>query len=111
MVGQNEAELFLQNKGYSILARNYRIKSGEIDLIAQNKETIIFIEVKFRKNLNYGFPCESVGKAKQKAIITTALHYITTNNLNNHNFRFDVVEVMRKNGKLSINHIENAFDA
>jgi len=110
MYGQNGAESFLREKGYCILERNYRIKSGEIDLIAQNKNEIIFIEVKFRKNLNYGYPRESVGKAKQQAIISTALHYISVNNLNNHNFRFDVVEVIGQNGRLYANHIENAFE-
>ena len=110
MKAQNGAELFLKEKGYCILERNYRIKSGEIDLIAQNKENIVFVEVKFRKNLNYGYPCESVGNAKQKLIISTALHYIAVNELNNHNFRFDVVEVIEQNGRLYAKHIENAFE-
>ena len=110
MYGQNGAELFLQQKGYHILERNYRIKSGEIDLIAQHKENIVFVEVKFRKNLNYGYPRESVGKAKQQAIISTALFYIAANNLDNHNFRFDVVEVIEQGGRLFANHIENAFE-
>jgi len=110
MHGQNGAELFLHEKGYIILERNYRTKSGEIDLIAQNNDDIIFIEVKFRKNLTYGYPRESVGKAKQQAIISTALHYIATKNLNNHSFRFDVVEVIEQDGHLYANHIENAFE-
>jgi putative endonuclease len=109
LIGQNEAEKFLTGKGYRILERNYRVKSGEIDLIARDGEYIVFIEVKTRTNLLYGYPCEAVGGVKQRRIRQTALHYITRHRLSG-DFRFDVVEVLKqKDGAPEITHLENAF--
>ena len=109
MQGQQSAETFLREKGYKILERNYRIKTGEIDLIANHEGYIVFVEVKFRKGLTHGYPRESVTYAKQQKIQHTALHYITAHGLTEHDFRFDVVEVLEQNGQIYINHIENAF--
>ncbi|MCL2285826.1 MAG: YraN family protein [Firmicutes bacterium] len=111
MQGQQDAEKFLQAKGYRILKRNYRIQTGEVDLIARDGDYIIFIEVKYRSGVGYGYPRESVGKAKQRRIIKTAMHYIAVNDLDNQDFRFDVIEVLGYDGRVEINHIENAFDA
>ena len=110
MQGQQEAEAFLLAKGYKILERNYRVRGGEIDLIAQCKEYIVFIEVKFRSGVGYGYPRESVGAAKQRKIIKTAMQYIAVHGLDNQDFRFDVVEVLSRDKHVEINHIENAFD-
>ncbi|MCL2578328.1 MAG: YraN family protein [Defluviitaleaceae bacterium] len=107
--GQKEAEDFLIKSGHIILERNYRLRTGEIDLIASHGGYIIFIEVKLRSGLHFGFPSESVGGAKQQKIIRTALHYIAAKNLNNQDFRFDVIEILEKNGRINVNHIENAF--
>ena len=109
--GQQAAEVFLRNKGYEVLARNYRTKSGEIDLIAKHGEYIVFVEVKFRKSLGYGYPREAVSSTKQKRIINTAMHYLTNNDLTNCDIRFDVVEVLKQHGQLYASHIENAFGA
>ena len=109
--GQEAAEKFLQNKGYEILARNYRLKTGEIDLILKHGTYIIFVEVKFRKSMTYGLPREAVGYTKQKRIINTALHYLTRNKLTENDIRFDVVEVLEQHGKLYVSHIEDAFTA
>ena len=114
MEGQKEAENFLQAKGYQILTKNYRTKTGEIDLIAKNIQAenyIIFIEVKYRRGLRHGLPREAVGKTKQRNIVKTALHYISANSLDDYDFRFDVVEILEQNGTFYANHIENAFDA
>ena len=110
MRGQHEAEQFLRDKGYIVSERNYRIRTGEIDLIAKAEGYIIFIEVKYRRGLSYGYPREAVGRAKQKSILRTALHYISTRGLTNQDFRFDVVEVLEKEGRIFVNHIENAFE-
>ena len=107
--GQDAAEKFLQNKGYKILARNYRLRSGEIDLVAQDGACIVFVEVKFRKSLNFGYPREAVGHVKQRRIINTALHYLTVNGLTERDTRFDVVEVLEQHGQLYASHIEDAF--
>jgi putative endonuclease len=109
--GQDEAEKFLREKNFAILEKNFRTQTGEIDLIAKHGGYVIFIEVKFRSGLNFGLPSESVGITKQKKIIRTALHYIAANTLDNHDFRFDVIEVLEKGGCVTINHIEDAFSA
>jgi len=111
MQGQQEAEAFLLAKGYKILERNYRVRGGEIDLIAQRKEYIVFIEVKLRSGVGYGYPRESVGAVKQRKIIKTAMQYIAVHGLDNQDFRFDVVEVLSRDKHVEISHIENAFDA
>ncbi|MCL2404117.1 MAG: YraN family protein [Defluviitaleaceae bacterium] len=107
--GQEAAEKFLLNKGYQVLARNYRIKSGEVDLILQHDNYIVFVEVKFRTSLSYGLPREAVGHTKQKRIINTALHYLARHKLSENDIRFDVVEVLEQHGQLYASHIENAF--
>ena len=113
MHGQAIAADFLQDKGYKILRQNYRIRTGEIDIIAREPINgyIVFIEVKFRRSISHGLPRESVTSTKQRQIIRTALHYVTINQLDNHDFRFDVVEVLDLGGEVTIEHIENAFDA
>ncbi|MCL2216756.1 MAG: YraN family protein [Defluviitaleaceae bacterium] len=111
MTGQHEAEKFLLAKGAKILERNYRVRTGEIDLIARDGEFIVFVEVKYRRNLSFGLPREAVGGAKQQKIIHTAMHYISAKKLSSHDFRFDVVEILEQNGQIFANHIENAFGA
>ncbi|MCL1878973.1 MAG: YraN family protein [Defluviitaleaceae bacterium] len=110
--GQNEAEKFLIARGIEILQRNYRVRFGEIDLICREGGVIIFAEVKFRSGTGFGSPAESVGYAKQQKIIRTAMHYIAANNLDDNDFRFDVIEVLEvleKRNVVHVNQIENAF--
>ncbi|MCL2708895.1 MAG: YraN family protein [Defluviitaleaceae bacterium] len=107
--GQNAAEKFLTEKGLSIIGRNYRIKSGEIDLIARDGEYVVFVEVKYRKSLDYGYPREAVGARKQMKIKRTSLHYIQARGLCDCGFRYDVVEILKTNAENEITHIENAF--
>ena len=109
LAGQEAAEKFLQGKGCEVLARNYRVRTGEIDLVVKDGEYIVFVEVKFRKGLNYGLPREAVGYVKQKRIMNTAIHYLAHHKLTDADIRFDVVEVLEQNGQLYASHIENAF--
>ena len=106
-LGEQIALNYLLKKGANILNRNYRIKSGEIDIIAKINEELVFIEVKSRNNIKFGYPAEAVNYNKIKKIINTAKYYILKNNLNNIPIRFDVIEVYLKDKK--INHIVNAF--
>ena len=110
MQGQAAAKQFLIEKGIKILKENYRLRSSEIDIIARDGEYIVFVEVKFRKGLSYGLPRESVGRAKQKKIIKAAMHYISTTQEAEQDYRFDVVEILENDGKLYANHIKNAFE-
>jgi putative endonuclease len=109
MEGQKKAEEFLTQKGYRILTRNYRVKTGEIDLIARDGPYIVFVEVKSRSGLSYGHPREAVNTTKQNRIIQTARQYITRYAITDGDYRFDVVEVLTTQEKTQINHIENAF--
>lgn len=107
--GEVVAVKFLKKSGYKILEKNYRKTYGEIDIIAQCRENIAFVEVKTRKSDAYGTPAEFVTKEKQQKIIKCAYTYIQENDLDAE-FTFDVIEVYMENNKVkNINHIKNAF--
>lgn len=99
------ATAYLINKGYKILARNYRCKVGEIDIIASDKDFLVFIEVKYRKNSAFGSPAEAVNYYKQQRILRAAKWYLSAHYHSEINCRFDVIEILDK--KLS--HVEAAF--
>lgn len=102
--GENIATRYLRLRLYKILERNYRRKTGEIDIIAKKGGYIIFIEVKYRNNTNKGLPREAVTLFKQRQIKRTAEMYILENKLDC-NMRFDVIEILGK----KVEHIKNAF--
>lgn len=110
-MGEEAAARYLVRKGYVIRERNFRINTGEIDIIAvDNDGCTVFVEVKTRKNDDYGYPSQSVDKRKQEKLIQTASTYCG----NSIYMRFDVIEVYyRQTGSTlritNINHIENAF--
>ncbi len=103
-LGEEVARKFLENKGYNILESQYRTKHGEIDIIAIDEKTIVFIEVKYRKTTKKGSPLEAVNKTKQNKIINSAYQYIIDKNIKN-NIRFDVVGILGD----EVTHIVNAF--
>lgn len=105
--GENAACEALIKAGLTILARNYRRSTGEIDIIAKDKRTIAFIEVKKRSTLRFGRPAEAVDRAKQMHILRTAMIYLAENGLEDAPVRFDVVEVL----PTGIRHLRAAFDA
>ena len=105
--GEDVAVEYLKRNRYKILSRNYKCKYGEIDIIAKEKEEIVFVEVKCRTNLNYGFPAEAVNKKKIRHIYNVAENYIYKNYLTRIDFRFDVIEVFLKKGKYEVNHLKN----
>ncbi len=92
----------LGKRGYRIVASNYRCTFGEIDLIASDRDTLVFIEVRCKRTRDYGTPAESITSAKRQKLITTAQHYLVEHNLDDINCRFDVVEVAPVNGKLTV---------
>ena len=106
IIGEKIAKCYLENKGYEILKTNFYTKVGEIDIISKKDNSIIFFEVKTRSNLKYGTPAMSVNKVKKKHIKNVAKIYIHTNKLYKYDIRFDVIEIIIKNGKCKINHIE-----
>ena len=106
--GEDLCANHLIKKGFSLLAKNYRFGKFEVDLIAQDKETIVFIEVKFRVDDVLMAPWQAVNRKKQRQIIRVANHYIeqTANNLE---ARFDVVSIVGSSKGIRIEHIEDAF--
>ncbi|MGL4606730.1 MAG: YraN family protein [Eubacteriaceae bacterium] len=108
--GESLALSYLENLGYLLMSQNYRKTFGEIDLILKKDETIVFVEVKFRDNLKFGFPKEAVNLKKQRRIIKTALWYLKEGDFFDWNVRFDVVEIYFDfDNKQIINHFINAF--
>ncbi|WP_455538212.1 YraN family protein [Terrisporobacter sp.] len=106
-LGEEIALKYIISKGGRIIEQNYRTKMGEIDLIAKMNGELVFVEVKSRSNINYGYPCEAVNYKKKRKIINAAKYYILDNCLENISVRFDVIEIYLSNKK--INHIINAF--
>lgn len=108
--GEALAVAFLKNANHLICDQNYKKPSGEIDIITRDGDTMVFIEVKFRKNLEFGYPREAVNRTKQKRIMKTALWYLKEKKLEDINVRFDVIEIyFEQNEKQVINHFEGAF--
>ena len=107
--GQKLAERYISDEGFHIIERNFRCRSGEIDLVARDGDYIVFIEVKYRRSLEYGYPCEAVGYHKQRHIKRVAQYYIMIKNLNNQDFRFDILEIIDNAENPEINLIKNAF--
>ncbi len=101
---------YLKKHGYKIIEQNYRTKLGEIDIIAREKGTIAFIEVKSRKSKNFGSPKWAVTPKKQRKISMVALWYLKTTKQSNVKARFDVVSIISSNDNPSIEIIKNAFE-
>ena len=103
--GEAQAEEYLKQKGYEILERNYRYKRAEIDLIALQGNTLVFVEVKFRSNDYFGYPEEAVTIKKQQHIIHAADQYIHEKNWLQP-IRFDIIALLNKT---ELRHFEDAF--
>lgn len=109
--GEDAASDYLKQNGYEILERNYHSHFGEIDIIAQERDCICFVEVKTRKNSHFGFPAEFVNLTKQQKIIKTAEFYLTKNIVVNNSYRFDIIEVFYYDKQITkINHLKGAFE-
>ncbi len=108
--GEDMAVVFLKNEGYSILERNYRCRYGEIDIIAMDKGSIVFVEVKQRGSDLFGSPEDAIGRIKQKKISRVALNYLQEKSMPDHNSRFDVVGIYLAPRTNRIELIRNAFE-
>lgn len=109
--GEAYAAAYLRQNGYRILTRNYRTKIGEIDLIADDHGTLVFIEVKTRSSVRYGMPAEAVHYKKKQKIIQTAYCYLHAQHRENVLCRFDVLEVYAVGDRWSVHQIKGAFEA
>ena len=110
--GEELAARYLQRKGYRIIARNFRIRQGELDIIASKGRYLAFVEVKTRKNDQFGAAREFITPAKQRRLIQTAAYWCMIHPTDLQP-RFDAVEIYGEEGCAHprINHLENIFEA
>lgn len=106
-IGEKIVSDYLLEKGYEIIYRNFRVKGGEIDIIAKQRDTLVFVEVKTRKNSDFAFAREFVDIKKQSRIIKTANEFISRNKIQYKYIRFDVFEYYTENKR--IEHFVDAF--
>ncbi len=110
-MGESLAISFLKKQKYAVLEKNYRCRCGEIDVIAKDGRTIVFVEVKTRRNSAYGPPQLSVTRSKQWQISKAALTYLQYKKLVETSARFDVIAInLADPAQPQIDHIKNAFD-
>ena len=107
--GEDLAASFLEKQGLKIIDRNYRFERGEIDLIAEEGDELVFIEVKARSSRAFGTPEEAVTEEKQEQVHSVAEGYLYEHDIDNRPCRFDVVAIEFINNKADIRHIRNAF--
>lgn len=109
-LGEEIAVNYLTQKGFKIRERNYRCLLGEIDIIAEDQETLVFIEVRSRRGTHFGLPQETVNWAKQQRIRKIANHYLKVKGVWRMNWRFDVIGILFDE-KSEIKSIELICDA
>jgi putative endonuclease len=109
--GEDLACAELEKRGYAIIARRYRRRGGEIDIVARDGPTIVFAEVKAREGRAFGEAAEAVTAFKRRRITQLALDYMTRHHLSNCPCRFDVVSIHFDEGRPTIEVFQNAFDA
>ena len=107
--GERLAELFLKQKGYQLVQRNYRCRGGEVDLIVLDRRIVVFVEVKTRTDHEFGNPLEAVAPRKQRRMILAAQLFLHEKKLHERDARFDVVGISWPGSKPVVEHIENAF--
>ena len=107
---ENLAVWYLKKNGYKIIEQNYRTPLGEIDIIAKEKKTIVFVEVKSRQSIRYGNPKWALTPQKQRKISMVALQYLKSTRQMDAKARFDVVAVMSNRDQPQIEIVKNAFE-
>lgn len=108
--GEDLAIQFLKKKGYRIIKRNYKTSVGEIDIIARDGNTIVFVEVKTRTDDSFGYPFEAVNKKKRQKLKNLALLYLKRQ-VKESPVRFDVLSIFYTDGReREIEHIKDAFE-
>lgn len=108
--GESIAEKFLLEKGYKIIKKNFQFgKIGEIDIVAEDKEVLVFVEVKLRTAKSYGDPLESITPKKVANLRRTAEGYLYINKIYNKECRFDIIGIDTRTKPYTINHLINAI--
>jgi putative endonuclease len=110
--GEQMAVVYLQQQGYRIQQQNYRCRQGEIDIIAWDGSTLVFVEVKTKRQMAFGSPQAMVDQRKQHKIIRVAMVYVQQHRLQNVALRFDVVAIAYLPGRPpEVTHVPAAFEA
>jgi putative endonuclease len=109
-LGEDAAAELLRGSGYRIVARNHRCRSGEIDVIAEKGDLLVFVEVRTRASRAFGGPEETVGARKQRRVIAAARDYLAQRRGPPKAARFDVIAVVDGAQGPALTHFENAFD-
>jgi putative endonuclease len=111
----NEAEeaavRFLVAEGWKVLARNWTCRYGELDVVAERGDILCFVEVRMRSTAVWGDPAHTVSFAKQRRVVKAALHYLFAYELGERMMRFDVISVVGRGERATVEHIPGAFDA
>jgi putative endonuclease len=110
-LGEDLACAELERRGYAIIARRYRRRGGEIDIIARDGTTVVFVEVKTREGAEYGKPCEAVTSHKRRRMGQIAVDFLARRRLIECPCRFDVVSIVIDGERAVIEVFQNAFDA
>jgi putative endonuclease len=109
-LGEQAACLALEEQGYRIVHRNYRVRAGEIDIVCERAGTLVFCEVKTRTSAVYGSPEEAVTHAKRRRLRRLAVEYLQRERVRMPSLRFDVISVFVSGGRVAdVRHIVDAF--
>jgi putative endonuclease len=109
--GEEIAAVYLKGQKYTVIERNFLCKGGEVDIVARDGKTIVFVEVKSRRNLSFGPPQLALTPFKQRQISKAALTWLAKNRLHEASARFDVIAIILRDHEVpQIEHIRNAFD-
>ncbi len=108
--GEQAAVNFLKSNGYDIVTTNYRTRLGQIDIVARDKKTVCFVEVKTRRTARFGKPAEAIEASKQRRISGVALMFLKQNKLLNSPARFDVISISYPDMQPEIELTRNAFE-
>lgn len=107
--GEEIAVRYLQKESYRIIARNFRTRYGELDIICLKNDVLVFVEVKTRRSKIYGSAEEALTNQKIEHIRKVALQYLADNHTKHKEIRFDVIAILMINNEPRLNHIEAAF--
>jgi len=107
--GEDEAAKLLSSLGFTILTRNYRCRLGEVDIVCRHEGLIVFVEVKARAQGSLGSGADAVDRRKRSRIVKACADYLSANSLWDKPCRFDVVSVVRQDGRLLSEHFPDAF--
>lgn len=107
--GEDRAAIYLQDRGYVIIERNWRSRSGEIDLVARDRDRLVFVEVKTRNGSGYGHPFEAITKDKVARMRRVVAEWCQLKEVSGVKVRLDAISVLISGGRISIEHLKQVF--